>query len=66
MTHKSIDPVNPEALYTQAAKEEWERDGEIEFDENPVVSISEDSTGEIGAYVAAWVWVPNPNAEDQS
>jgi hypothetical protein len=35
-----------------AAKEIWQSDGEIEIDDDAVVSPSEN-----GAYVSAWVWV---------
>ena len=47
--------------YRKAAKEAYHRDGEIEIDDNAIVSHSED-----GAYVQAWVWIsideliPNP------
>jgi hypothetical protein len=39
------------------------RDGELEVDDDAVVSLSEDSdyaTGHRGAYVEAWIWVDNP------
>ena len=42
-----------DAAYRTAAKKQWERDGELEIDDNAVVSIGDDP----GAYVAAWVWV---------
>jgi hypothetical protein len=38
--------------YRVKAKEEYGEDGSIEFDEDAVVSPSEE-----GAYVQAWVWV---------
>jgi hypothetical protein len=47
--------------YREAAKETYHRQGEIEIDDNAIVSDSDD-----GAYVQAWVWVdveqliPNP------
>ena len=40
------------------AKQVWESEGEIEIDDNAVVSQDEDSDEPVyGAYVAAWVWV---------
>src|SRR5262245_15241049 len=41
--------------YIAAAREEWEKDGEIKIDDGAVVSRSDDP----GAYVQAWVWVYN-------
>lgn len=47
--------------YVQKAREKYEylSDGDVDIDENPTVSASDN-----GAYVAAWVWVPNPEPED--
>jgi hypothetical protein len=46
------------------------RDGEVEIDDDAVVSLSEDSdyaTRHRGAYVEAWIWIDNPNGpEDDS
>ncbi|MDG9928774.1 MULTISPECIES: hypothetical protein [unclassified Pseudomonas] len=42
-----------EDQFRVAATEQWHREGEVEIDENAVVSIGEDD----GAYVQAWVWV---------
>jgi len=39
----------------RAAAKEMGRDGELEVDDNAVVSFGSDP----GAYVAAWIWVPN-------
>ena len=40
------------------AKQVWASEGEIEIDDNAVVSQDEDSDEPVyGAYVAAWVWV---------
>ena len=41
-----------EEEYRAKAREEYEEEGKLEFDDEPVVSLSED-----GAYVQAWVWV---------
>jgi hypothetical protein len=46
-----------EAEYFDAAKDAWERAGEIEIDDDALVSLSEDSEDVTGAYVQAWVWV---------
>lgn len=42
-----------EALFLKEAQEHHGRDGELEFDDNAVVSISEDR----GAYVMGWTWI---------
>lgn len=50
---KDCDPSYKEAqLYIQAAQELHHRDGELEIDDDAVVSFSVK-----GSYVAAWVWV---------
>jgi hypothetical protein len=41
--------------YLARAKDEWHRDGEIEIDDDAIVSESDE-----GAYVQAWVWVSRP------
>ena len=43
--------------YRRAAKQFYQSDGEIEIDDNAVVSLSEEKGVYEGAYVAAWVWV---------
>lgn len=52
------DPTDKE--YRALAREQWHRDGEIEIDEDAVVSVSDDD----GAYVQAWVWVDDPGSGD--
>ncbi len=42
-----------EEEYRALAHEQWAHDGEIEIDDDAIVSIGLDN----GAYVAAWVWV---------
>jgi hypothetical protein len=37
----------------ELAREQWASDGEIEIDDNAIISEGEDP----GAYVQAWVWV---------
>jgi hypothetical protein len=47
-----------ENRYIKAARRMWEREGEIEVDDWPLISPSDD-----GAYVQAWVWVYNDDLE---
>ncbi len=42
-----------DGAYRALARENYQRDGEIEIDDNAVVSRGDDN----GAYVAAWLWV---------
>ncbi len=42
-----------ESAFLEAARENHAREGELEFDDNAVVSLSEDG----GAYVMGWRWV---------
>lgn len=48
--------------FRASAKDQYEREGEIEIDEVAVVSRGSDD----GAYVAAWVWVSNAAAAKAS
>ena len=48
------DPDGKKALYREEAKNRYESEGDLEFDEGSVVSLSEDG----GAYVQCWKWVP--------
>ena len=41
------------------ARDKFEREGELEIDNNAVVSDGDDN----GAYVQAWVWVPFDGTE---
>jgi hypothetical protein len=41
-----------EADYIQRAREDYEEEGALEFDDTPLVSDSEE-----GAHVMAWAWV---------
>jgi len=46
--------------FREAAREQWQRDGELEIDDKAVVSRPHpdlDPSDGAGAYVAAWVWV---------
>ena len=46
-------------VYRTAARDFYGRDGEIEIDDDAVVSIGED-----GAYVAAWVFIQSDATDD--
>lgn len=48
--------------YRKLAKEHWASD-DLEFDNTAAVSVGEDGEGPVGAWVAAWVWVENPDSE---
>lgn len=52
--------ANTDEWYRQRAQDCIHRDGEIEIDDNAVVSTGADR----GAYVAAWVWVEDDDKED--
>jgi hypothetical protein len=54
---------NKERDYIEAARREYQLEGEIEVDDNAIVSTNDD--GEDGAYVQAWVWVPNEFIETE-
>ena len=45
--------------YRRAASELWGHDEDIDFDHNALVSESEG-----GAYVQAWLWVPDDRIKD--
>lgn len=61
--------------YIAKARELHEDEGEIEIDHmepdaaselaETQISRSEDSSGEIGAYVRAWVWVPRESIQPE-
>ena len=54
-------PTEPiEQAYVKAAQDHFARDGELEIDDNAQVSLGDDS----GAYVEAWVWVPEEHVVD--
>ena len=54
-TEDPSDSPDLDEAYRAAATQQWHREGEIEIDSNAVVSKGDDP----GAYVAAWVWVPD-------
>jgi len=46
----------------ETARAQFEREGELEIDDNPKISTASDVEEEIiGSYVAAWIWVDNPH-----
>jgi hypothetical protein len=49
-----------EAYYFTLARDQWQEEGEVEIDDDAVVSMSEEGEEVTGAYVQAWVWVENP------
>jgi hypothetical protein len=49
--------------YRQLAKQEYAAEGKIEIDSHGRVSRSGDHTGEIGAWVQAWVFVGKPGSK---
>ena len=48
-----------DAQFLARAQEEYQKDGEVEFDDDAEVSQSR-IPGNEGAYVQAWVWVEFP------
>lgn len=54
-----MNPSDGELI--QMAQDEY-ASNEIEIDDDAKTSRGEDQTGEIGAWVAAWVWVEYPTA----
>lgn len=58
---KSYEDTKDAPYYVEAAKSLYHRDGEVEVDEGAVVSEGADN----GAYVAAWVWVPEETMKDE-
>ena len=46
--------------YRRLAKQQYESEGKIEIDLHARISRSDDHTGEIGAWVQAWVFVCKP------
>ena len=49
-----------EDAYRRAAKAQ-QKDGELEVDDDAVVSMGEDP----GAYVQAWIWVPDSDLQGE-
>lgn len=50
---EGLEPDPDEALYLAYAQENLQADGDLEFDDDAVVSMGDDK----GAYVQAWKWV---------
>lgn len=53
----SPDPSDADFISAASEKHEFGSDGDVDIDENAVVSRSDD-----GAYVMAWLWVSNEDA----
>jgi hypothetical protein len=51
-----------EASLIERAREQYVHEGEVEIDDDPVVSRGDDN----GAYVMAWVWVENPEPAENA
>lgn len=47
--------------FIKAAREQYQQDGEVEIDDNAVVSRGSDN----GAYVQAWVWVDDDHPSEE-
>lgn len=55
------DPKGEKAKYRTLAKQVYSSEGDLEFDNDCVVSLPEDD-GE-GAYVQCWKWIPKEDQE---
>lgn len=53
-------PHLSEEEYRELARDQHEREGTLEIDDEATVSFSDDG----GAYVQAWVWVYTPTPEE--
>lgn len=61
-TTDDVDEADPElARYRAYAQGYLHRDGDLEFDDNAVVSKGEDA----GAYVQGWKWVDDLDLQDE-
>ena len=49
--------------YRDAVRHEYGNDGEIEIDAAAEVAAAHDSAGEPGAWVQAWIWMSERDAE---
>ena len=59
MTANSSPEETPDDNYVEAAKRLFHKEGEIEVDDSATVSRGDPD----GAYVQAWVWVPESEAK---
>lgn len=55
------DPDGEKAKYRTLAKQVYESEGDLEFDNDCIVSAPEDD--EEGAYVQCWKWIPKEDQE---
>lgn len=60
--HLQHERTEEEGYYLDQARDLYHRDGELEIEDEGIVSDSDE-----GAYVQAWVWVtaPEPNDPEQ-
>ncbi len=54
--------MNSDRWFRARAKEMYQQEGEIEVDNDALISRGDDE----GAYVEAWVWVPSREEDDGS
>ena len=59
MLRKQATPTARDLAYIKTARDIYEKEGEIEIDNNAAISKGRDA----GAYVAAWVWVSDEERE---
>jgi hypothetical protein len=52
-----LDNSELENTARERAREAYEEEGVLEFDDLPAVSFAEDGVGIVGAYVSSWSWV---------
>jgi hypothetical protein len=65
MSRSTISNVQAsDEAYRTAARRQYQREGEIEVQDNAVISRSSDP-GDPGAYVQAWVWVYEEDAAEE-
>ena len=50
----------PSAWYRTQARAVYQDEGRVEIDDNAPVSRNKERKFDHGAYVQAWVWVPDP------
>lgn len=60
--YRSLEKTPAVRRFREIAKDEWQQDGEIEIDDNAVVSIPEEDEELRGAYVQAWIWIERPDS----
>lgn len=56
-----MEDIPTDAQMVAAASLEWEDEGVLEFDDEPVISRAEGNPDK-GAYIQCWVWVADKDA----